>query len=72
MKCFDHANPNGGFGPQHNGRCARGQTDSRVHLGAAFHVRRGSACMHVCASCANELGKHAGKDTEITELKGGN
>jgi len=69
MKCFDKSNPSGGFGDAHNGRCFRGIPLPEVHLKATHHVRSGSACMKVCADCADELSKRRDKtEFEVTEL----
>jgi hypothetical protein len=66
--CYDRANPNGGFGMAHNGRCFRGIPAPEVHAQATHHVRSGACCMNVCRDCALEIGKRKDKDTEITEL----
>ena len=67
-QCYDRANPNGGFGMAHNGRCFPGITAPEVHQRATHHVRSGSVCMNTCASCAKEISKRKDKDIEITEL----
>ena len=68
MTCYDTINPAGGFHSAHSGRCFRGILGDDVHGPAQYHVRSGSACMNVCASCAIAIEKRKDKQTEVTPI----